>query len=64
MLVLSRKINEEIIIDGRIRIIVNDIAGDKVRLAIEAPGLSIDRREIWEAKQKLKQQDQSPGSGS
>ena len=37
MLVLSRKIGEEIIIDGDIRIIVNRISGNRVSLAIEAP---------------------------
>ena len=37
MLVLSRKIGEEIIIDGDIRIIVNRISGNRVSLAIDAP---------------------------
>lgn len=37
MLVLSRKVGEEIIIDGDVRIIVNRISGNRVSLAIEAP---------------------------
>ena len=37
MLVLSRKIGEEIIIDGKIRIVVNRISGSRVSLAVDAP---------------------------
>ena len=37
MLVLSRKVGEEIIIDGDIRVMVLQIRGEKVRLGVEAP---------------------------
>jgi carbon storage regulator len=37
MLVLSRKLNEAIVIDGNSRIMVVDIRGGQVRLGIEAP---------------------------
>jgi carbon storage regulator len=37
MLVLSRKLNESIIIDGDIRITVVGVRGHHVRLGIEAP---------------------------
>jgi len=37
MLVLSRKFNESIVIDGGIKITVVEIRGDKIRLGIEAP---------------------------
>jgi carbon storage regulator len=37
MLVLSRKFNESIVIDGRIRITVVEIRGHQIRLGIEAP---------------------------
>jgi carbon storage regulator len=37
MLVLSRKLDEVIIIDGDIRVRVVDIRGSSVRLGIEAP---------------------------
>jgi len=37
MLVLSRKFNESIIIDGGIKITVMEIRGNQIRLGIEAP---------------------------
>ena len=47
MLVLSRKKNEKIEIDGGIEITVVDIGGDKVRLGIEAPKeITILREEV------------------
>lgn len=50
MLVLSRKIGEEIIIGGYIRVKIADIRGSCVRLAVDAPrDLQIQRAEIAEA---------------
>lgn len=50
MLVLSRKRNESIVIDGNIVVTVVDIRGDKVRLGIEAPkDVPIHRSEVYEA---------------
>lgn len=50
MLVLSRKKNESIVIDGQIVITVIEIRGDKVRLGIEAPReVPIHREEVYEA---------------
>jgi carbon storage regulator len=47
MLVLTRKIGEEIIIDGRIRLTVTGIKGDRVRIGIEAPlEVRVDREEV------------------
>ena len=47
MLVLSRKVNEEIIIDDKIRITVVRIAGNRIRLGISAPeNVTICRGEI------------------
>lgn len=53
MLVLSRKQDEKIIIDGRITIMVVSIQGDKVRLGIEAPrDVSVHREEVHAAIQR------------
>ena len=47
MLVLTRKENERIIIDGRITVTVVRVQGDKIRLGIEAPQeVSIMREEL------------------
>jgi carbon storage regulator len=37
MLVLARKFNESIVIDGGIKITVVEIRGNKIKLGIEAP---------------------------
>ena len=53
MLVLSRKLNESIIIDDQIRITVVEIRGDKIRLGIEAPkDVAVHRREVYDAIQR------------
>lgn len=50
MLVLSRKQNQSIIIDGGIRVTIVGIRGNQVRLGIEAPdAVAIFREELWEA---------------
>lgn len=38
MLVLSRKLNEEIVISGNIRVKILEISGQRIRLGVEAPG--------------------------
>lgn len=63
MLVLSRKMDETIIIgDGLVVITVVEIRGDKVRLGIEAPReLSVHRSEIYHLiqQQKAKQEEKN-----
>ena len=50
MLVLTRKLNESIMLGGEIEIIVTDITPTQVRLGIKAPrNLEILRREIYDA---------------
>lgn len=50
MLVLSRKKNESIVINGSITLVVIDIRGDKVRLGVEAPkDVAVYRQEIYDA---------------
>lgn len=47
MLVLSRRVGDEIIIDGRIRVRITAVKGDRVRLGIEAPpDVAVDREEV------------------
>lgn len=47
MLVLSRKEDQVIVIDGRIRVTVVEIRGNQVRLGIEAPkDVTIFRSEL------------------
>lgn len=47
MLVLTRRVNEEIIIDGNIRITITAIAKDKVRIGVSAPdNVRVDRAEV------------------
>ena len=54
MLVLSRKVGEEIVIGGNIRIMVVEIRGGKVRLGIDAPkDVPVDRQEIHEKRTKF-----------
>jgi len=53
MLVLSRKLNEVILIDDKIKIVIVEIRGDKVRLGIDAPKeVSVHRQEVWAAIQR------------
>ena len=55
MLILSRKINEKIMIGDNISIMVIDIRGDKVRIGINAPiTIEVDREEVYNAKKKEK----------
>ena len=50
MLVLSRKVNQSIVINGNITVTVVDIRGDSVRLGIQAPReVSVHREEILRA---------------
>ena len=56
MLILSRKLNESIVIDGRIIVKVLRIDKDTVKLGIQAPlDLPVHREEIFEVIRKSKQ---------
>lgn len=53
MLVLSRKLNESIVIDGQITVKILKIEGDQVRLGIQAPvTVPIHRQEVYEEIQR------------
>ena len=60
MLVLNRKIGEEIIIDLRgklVRLIVIEIRGGIVRLGIQAPAeVPVHRKEVWNVIQAANQE--------
>jgi carbon storage regulator len=50
MLVLKRRVEEDIVIDGRIIVKVLQINGGSVRLGVLAPtDVPIHRGEVWEA---------------
>lgn len=50
MLVLSRKVGEEIDIGDKIKVTVVSIGGDKVRIGIDAPrDIPVHRREVSDA---------------
>lgn len=49
MLILSRKLNESIVIDGRIVVRVMRVDGDVVKLGIAAPAeVPVHRQEVYE----------------
>lgn len=63
MLVLSRKVNESVVINGEIVITVVEIRDDKVRLGIEAPPqVTVHRREVFDAIQQEEGGEGTPGS--
>jgi len=50
MLVLTRKINESIIINEEVSVLVVEVRGDRVRLGIEAPKeVAVHRKEVYDA---------------
>jgi carbon storage regulator CsrA len=54
MLVLSRKVNQAIVIAGKVRVVVAAVRGDSVRLGVEAPrDVAVDREEIHVRKEVL-----------
>ena len=53
MMVLSRKVGEEIEIGGNIRVVVVSLLAGKVRFGVVAPReVPVDRKEVAEAKRK------------
>jgi carbon storage regulator len=56
MLILSRKANECIVIDGRIRVKVVRVEGDVVKLGVEAPpDVPVHRQEVFDEIQRSQQ---------
>lgn len=49
MLILSRQVGENIVIDGRIVVHVTRLEGDTVKLGIEAPAdVAVHRQEVYD----------------
>ena len=49
MLVLTRKINESIVINDDVSVLVVEVRGDRVRLGIEAPkDVTVHRKEVYD----------------
>ncbi|MBI1331586.1 MAG: carbon storage regulator CsrA [Armatimonadetes bacterium] len=49
MLVLTRKVNQTIIIGDNVEVVVLEVRGEQVRLGIRAPrDVSVHRKEIYE----------------
>ena len=62
MLILSRKLGESLIIDGRITVKVVRLDGDVVKLGIEAPGdVPVHREEVYLEIQRNNQQALATG---
>ena len=54
MLVLSRRVGEEIVIGGNVAVKIVSVQGGKVRLAITAPdNVTVDRAEIHQQRSKF-----------
>ena len=58
MLVLSRKQDQKIVIDGNIEVTVVDIRGDKIRLGIQAP----KEVDIYRAEMREESKEDKPAS--
>jgi carbon storage regulator len=57
MLILSRKLNESIIIDGRIIVKIMRVDGEVVKIGIEAPKeVPVHRQEVYAEIQKSNQE--------
>lgn len=49
MLVLTRKVNESIVINEDVSVLVVEVRGDRVRLGIEAPkNVAVHRKEVYD----------------
>lgn len=62
MLILSRKVNENIVIDGRIIVKIVRIDGENVKLGIEAPiDVPVHRQEVYDEIQRNNREAASSG---
>jgi carbon storage regulator len=65
MLILSRKLNESIVIDGRITVKVVRIEGEVIKLGIAAPAdVPVHRQEVYEEIRQSNEADVTRRSGA
>jgi carbon storage regulator len=65
MLVLTRKINESIVIDDDVSVLVVEVRGDRVRLGIEAPkDVVVHRKEVYDVIQETVQEKPQKDTGN
>ena len=61
MLVLSRKKNESIVINGNVTVTIVEIRGDKARIGIEAPPeVPVHRLEVYNAIKRTEEANADP----
>jgi len=64
MLVLSRRVGEEILIGKDIRLMVVEVRGDKVRIGLDVPrDITVHRKEVAEAiaaEKRLRDSEKDP----
>ncbi len=60
MLVLTRHVGDEIVIDGHIRLRVTSTQGDRVRIGVAAPPeVLVDRAEVHRKRRETEQEERS-----
>lgn len=65
MLVLSRKVNESIVIDGCVTVKILRVEGDVIKLGIQAPSnIPVHRQEIYEEIQRSNREALTSGNPS
>ena len=65
MLVLTRKVGEQIVIDGCITVTVVAVDGNKIRLGITAPPkISVDREEVHRRRMEFADERASEMAGA
>jgi carbon storage regulator len=61
MLVLTRRANQSIVIDGQVTVTVLEIRGDQVRIGIDAPKhVAVHREEVWIELERTNREAASP----
>jgi len=63
MLVLTRRANQSIVIDGQVTVTVLEIRGDQVRIGIDAPKhVAVHREEVWVELERTNREAASPSA--